>query len=59
MKRWSNNGYGAEIAKDIPPDTTIKDLSEAQMRPLMAACASGKAGCEAAGGGTARRRPRD
>ena len=21
MKRWSNNGYGAEIAKDIPPDT--------------------------------------
>jgi hypothetical protein len=37
LKRWSNNGYGAEIVKDIPATTLVKDLSATQLRPLMAA----------------------
>ena len=55
MKRWSNNGYGAEIVKDIPPETKIKDLSAAQMRPLMAAMREREGwNAKPTGGGTAQ-----
>ena len=56
-KRWSNNGYGAEIAKDIPPDTKIKDLSAAQMRPLMAAMREREGWNAKPAGGARRRQP--
>lgn len=35
MKRWSNNGYGAEVAPTIPKNTLMKDLRPDQLDTLM------------------------
>ena len=34
MKRWSNKGYGAEVAPSIPANTLMKDLSPTQLNTL-------------------------
>jgi hypothetical protein len=36
MRKWSGKGYGADVAKDIPGDTKIRDLTPAQRETLMA-----------------------
>lgn len=34
MQKYSHNGYGAEVAPGIPPDTKMKDLSADQLNQL-------------------------
>lgn len=39
MRKWSNNGYGADVAPNLPPTTRIGDLSSDQKAQLIQAMA--------------------
>ena len=51
LKRWSNNGYGAEIVPGIKSTIKVKDLTTAQLDQVMAAQKQ-REGYSGNGGGT-------
>lgn len=52
LKRWSNNGYGAEIVKDVPADTKVSALTPAQRDSVMDAMRQREGWTAAPSGGT-------
>lgn len=44
MRKWSNGGYGAEVAPDLPPQTKVGDLGQDDMMSLVTDMAQRESG---------------